>query len=597
MLDRILLVDDEEGLRFTFEMLLKRAGYTEVCGVSSFEEARDVVSKQSCDLIISDIVLEGATGIDILRHVKETGQNCPVVMITGYPSIETATEAVRLGAFDYIPKPVKKQALLDVVGRALAFRKEQLAEEHRQAALQQNRAMQETIWQSLPALVVTVNPEQQIVAMNDAARRWSLEWLPALSVGASVETLPEPFAKEIRQTCSAVLKTGEAVRKWMVRWIRPDQTEGGLQLAASTVEAADAEGALVVLTAQDVSHLAHSVEGKNDRLHHLVGSSPVMHRLFETIRNVGGVDAAVLIGGESGSGKELVAEALHYESRRKNGPLVKVDCTAIPDNLLESELFGHRRGAFTGASQDRQGRLVQADGGTLFLDEIGDISPRMQLRLLHFLQERNFYPVGRDVPVSVDVRIIAATNADLRKRVEEGKFREDLYFRLRVIDIDVPSLRKRGDDILFLARHFLDEYEVQFGKRFSGFSEQAAEKLLQYGWPGNVRELRHVVERAAVLSSGGIIVAQFLELKTKSQQTPACFPPRPGIDCKGAAEGPDGEAGSILQALRDAGGNKAKAARLLGIDRSTLYRKMAAGNLDGGSATQPPVTNNGLLEG
>jgi len=596
MLDRILLVDDEEGLRFTFEMLLKRAGYTEVKGVSSFEEARDVVSRQSCDLIISDIVLEGATGIDILRHVKETGQNCPVVMITGYPSIETASEAVRLGAFDYIPKPVKKQALLDVVGRALAFRKEQLAEERRQAALRQDRAMQETIWQSLPALVVTVSQEHQIVALNDAASRWSLEWLPELSVGASVDMLPEPFASEIRQTCSTVLKTGEPVRKWMVRWFRPDQTEGELQLAASAVEASDTEGALVVLTAQDVSHLAHSVERKNDRLHRLVGGSPVMHRLFETIRNVGGVDAAVLIGGESGSGKELVAEALHYESRRKKGPLVKVDCTAIPDNLLESELFGHRRGAFTGASKDRQGRLAQADGGTLFLDEIGDISSRMQLRLLHFLQERNFYPVGRDVPVSVDVRIIAATNADLRKRVEEGKFREDLYFRLRVIDIDVPSLRKRGEDILFLARHFLDEYEEQFEKQFSGFSEQAAEKLLQYDWPGNVRELRHVVERAAVLSSGGIIVAEFLQLDPKSEQGPACSPPLPRTNREMAAEGPDEEAASILLALRDAGGNKAKAARLLGIDRSTLYRKMAAGNLDGRSST-PPVPDNGLREG
>ncbi len=339
----------------------------------------------------------------------------------------------------------------------------------------------------------------------------------------------------------------------------------------------------MVLTARDVSHLAAGDDQKTNRLHRLVGASLTMRHLFETICNVGGVNATVLITGESGTGKELVAEALHLESRRKNAPLVKVDCTAIPDSLLESELFGHRRGAFTGAVHDRQGRLLQADGGTLFLDEIGDISPRMQLRLLHFLQEQSFYPVGSDKPVSVDVRIITATNADLRKKVDEGPFREDLYFRLRVVDVEVPPLREREDDVILLANYFLQEYGRLFKKQFSGFSEQALEKLRGQRWPGNVRELQHLVERAAVLCQGGVVVSDLLQVDGESG---AVVPVTPQSETSGGCcgqavtAGPEGDSERLLDALRHAGGNKAKAARLLGIDRSTLYRRMASCNTE-----------------
>jgi len=578
------LVDDEEGLRFTFEMLLNRAGYSEVKAVSGFEEAIAALKEENFDLVISDIVLEGASGIDILRQVKESGQNCPVVMITGYPSIETATDAVRLSAFDYLPKPVKKQALLDVVARALSFRAESLAEQKKNVQIKQEQERQQSIWQSLPELVITVNSQQQVVAMNDAALRWSREWFPELEVGKAINNLPEPLSSGLRQSCSAVLEKGEPLQKWTVGWLRPDRLEGKLQMAAALMRSEDSLEDHVVFTAHDISHLANQQTDRKNYLQRLIGASTAMHHLFDTIRNVGGVDATVLICGESGTGKELVAEALHYESRRRKGPLVKVDCTAIPDNLLESELFGHRRGAFTGAVNDREGRLLQANGGTLFLDEIGDISPRMQLRLLHFLQEQNFYPVGRDQPVSVDVRIIAATNADLKRRVEEGIFREDLYFRLRVVDIDVPPLRQRNKDIHFLADHFLNEYGVLFSKQFTGFSDQAAEKLKQHGWPGNVRELKHVIERAAVLSRGGVIVSELLQLDSLRQEQPASsfhlndLPSQ--FDCQGKDAHSFGEAERILQALRHAGGNKAKAARMLGIDRSTLYRKMATCALD-----------------
>lgn len=299
------------------------------------------------------------------------------------------------------------------------------------------------------------------------------------------------------------------------------------------------------------------------------------------------MDLSVLITGESGTGKELAAEALHLESHRRNRPLIKVDCTAIPESLLESELFGHRKGSFTGADRDRMGRILQADGGTLFLDEIGDISPMMQLRLLRFLQESTFYPVGQDTPLRVDVRVIAATNVDLKEKVRSGGFREDLYFRLRVIDVILPPLRERGGDVLLLADHFIAKIAPKVGKRIGGISEQARQLLLAYPWPGNVRELEHVIERACVLCQGSTLAAEQLPeeishyrpkpvgeatVALPAQEAAAVVAPRSEQDLS------PGE--RILQALRRAGGNKAKAARLLGIDRTTLYRKVRELRLD-----------------
>ena len=250
--------------------------------------------------------------------------------------------------------------------------------------------------------------------------------------------------------------------------------------------------------------------GRRQQFHRLIGASRAMQTVYTLIENVGQVDTSVLITGESGTGKELVAEALHAESPRRDMPLIKVDCTAIPESLLESELFGHKKGSFTGADRNRQGRILQADGGTLFLDEIGDISPAMQLRLLRFLQERTFYPVGHDMPLKVDVRVIAATNADLKQKVIDGKFREDLYYRLRVIDIVLPPLREREEDIPLLVEHFLERFNKRLGKEITGISDQALDALKDYSWPGNVRELEHVMERACVLCADSTITTDHL---------------------------------------------------------------------------------------
>ena len=344
----------------------------------------------------------------------------------------------------------------------------------------------------------------------------------------------------------------------------------------------------VVVVIRDMTRIPPKTSGRRSRFHRFIGKSDAMQTAYTMIENVGKVDTTVLISGESGTGKELAAEALHEESHRRNRPIVKVDCTAIPESLLESELFGHKKGSFTGADRDRMGRILQADGGTLFLDEIGDISAMMQLRLLRFLQEKTFYPVGRDTPIQVDVRVITATNVNLRQKVEEGEFREDLYFRLRVIDVILPALREREGDITLLTHHFISLISQKIGKTISGISDQALATMEQYPWPGNVRELEHVLERACVLCDSPTISADQLPPEIIHYQPEIqVVQPEQILVQPGAVAPSLMHAGEqlpmperILNALRKTGGNKAKAARLLGIDRSTLYRKIKEMQLD-----------------
>jgi DNA-binding NtrC family response regulator len=583
----ILLIDDEESLRLTFEMFLERAGYFPIVGVSSFDEAIEAINKNDFDLIISDIVLKGASGIDLLRQVKEMGKRCPVVMITGYPNIETAAEAVRLGAFDYLPKPVKKDALLKVVALALEKRDLQKEKTRFEAEKEKSRQHQETILRSVREIIITVDPDMKIFDMNDMAREWTKSFMPEMAIGVSLSNMPGSIGKMLFSEVEQVYQTHQEIKEHRIEWRRTDDSRGVLSVTAAPLEDANNVFLGVVITARDVTHL-ENIDNQVSRssFHRMLGTSLTMQRIYALIENVGQVDTTVLITGESGTGKELVAEALHAESARKKRPLVKVDCAAMPEELLESELFGHKKGAFTGADRDRLGRILQADGGTLFLDEIGDISPRMQLRLLRFLQERTFYPVGRDQPIQVDVRVITATNADLKRKVREEVFREDLYFRLRVVDIILPALRERLEDIPLLSQHFLARFEKQMGKKVNGFSDQAMQMLYNHNWPGNVRELQHVIERAYVLCSGGTITSEHLPIEISqaaprvpvSEQVPTATlhpPPHKPLDTE-----PESEAEKIIDALRRTAGNKAKAARLLGIDRSTLYRKMSTHNID-----------------
>ncbi|HET8936467.1 MAG TPA: sigma-54 dependent transcriptional regulator [Polyangiales bacterium] len=309
---------------------------------------------------------------------------------------------------------------------------------------------------------------------------------------------------------------------------------------------------------------------KRDRLENIVGTSEPMVRLFETILQVAPSRASVLIMGESGTGKELVASAIHQHSTRASKPFVKLHCAALAETLLESELFGHERGAFTGANTRRDGRFKQADGGTLFLDEIGEISPAIQVKLLRFLQEREFEPVGGNQTLKVDVRVIAATNRDLTKEVQEGRFREDLYYRLNVVSIETPPLRVRPTDIPLLAARFLYKYAEENGKKIERFSPDALSQLMQYRWPGNVRELENAIERAVVVCKRDEIGPQDLAPQIAKSEVRIVD----GVPAIPGATLADLERYAILKTLEYTGGATSRAAQMLGISPRTIQYRL-----------------------
>lgn len=584
---RILVIDDEESLRLTFKTFLSREGYGPIAVASTFDEALELIENSVFDLIISDIVLEGASGIDLLRSAKEFNQECPVVMVTGYPNIKSASEAVRLGAFDYLPKPVKKEDLLRVARLALQQYSLWKQKEQVEREKERYRLFLETIFRSVRDIIITVNPDLEIVQMNDSAQRFAEAAFQDLKIGAYINNPGNPFSEACQQDALLVLETCSEVPEHRVEFETLDgHVVYRMSAAPLKSEKGAGESQGIIFVARDVSRIESLQQrGKRVYFHRLVGSSRAMQTVYTLIENVGQVDTSVLITGESGTGKELVAEALHAESPRIDMPLVKVDCTAIPENLLESELFGHKKGSFTGADRDRKGRILLADGGTLFLDEIGDISSTMQLRLLRFLQERTFYPVGQDTPLKVDVRVIAATNADLRQKVVEGTFREDLYFRLRVIDIVLPPLREREGDLPLLVQHFLDRFNKRLGKEIAGISDQALSMLGEYHWPGNVRELEHVMERACVFCNDSTIMIEDFSreiFENKRHKEFLAVKQNESADQEDFAtmQTNEPEPERIIRVLKQVGGNKAKAARMLGIDRSTLYRKVRLYNID-----------------
>jgi transcriptional regulator with PAS, ATPase and Fis domain len=299
--------------------------------------------------------------------------------------------------------------------------------------------------------------------------------------------------------------------------------------------------------------------------HKIVGKSGKMQKIYEYIEALARTQTTVLIRGESGTGKELVAEALHMKSPRHLKPFIRVNCSALAETLLESELFGHVKGSFTGAYQDYMGRFQRAQGGTIFLDEIGDISPKVQVGLLRVLQEKEIERIGDHRPIKLDVRVVAATNKDLQERVRSGQFREDLYFRLKVVEVVLPPLRERKSDIALLVRHFIDKFNRQFEKGIEYVSDNVLRGFSEYDWPGNVRELGHAIEHAFVLCDNSIITLEYLPPELASF-----------IKDRYSMAGRDVREGTrlIQEALRKTGGNKARAARMLGIDRKTLYRKL-----------------------
>jgi two-component system response regulator HydG len=316
--------------------------------------------------------------------------------------------------------------------------------------------------------------------------------------------------------------------------------------------------------------------GKHFDRQNLIGHSPVMINLLETVAQVAPSEATVLIAGESGTGKELIAGAIHYNSSRKDGPFVKLNCAAITETLLESELFGHEKGAFTGADRRKEGRFYQAHGGSLFLDEVSEMPLIMQVKLLRVLQEREFTRVGGEKTIQVDVRVIAATNKNLSDLISKGQFREDLFYRLNVVDMQIPPLRKRQQDIPLLAQHFLEMFAAKNHKIIKGFTPQALDLLIRYDWPGNVRELMNAVERTVVLSRSDYLSEKDFPMFAGTAIDDGRSLGTSIIDIKGDESLVEVEKVTILKTLEAVGGNKSEAARRLGITRKTLHKKLKA---------------------
>jgi two-component system nitrogen regulation response regulator NtrX len=447
MTPKILIVDDEPGVRTALTGVLKDEGYV-VEAVESGEACLDRVSRAAFDVIILDVWLPRMDGLVTLDRLRQRQVDAQIVMISGHGNIESAVRAIKMGAFDFVEKPLSLEKTVLVVGNALRQR-------HLEA---ENRALR----------------------------------------------------------------------------------------------------------------------AKVDRHQTMVGESDAMRHLREQVALAAPTNGRVLIYGENGTGKELVARTIHALSRRRSGPFVEVNCAAIPEDLIESELFGHVRGAFTGAVADRRGKFELADGGTIFLDEIADMSLKTQAKVLRVLQEQVMEAVGGTARIRVDARVLAATNKDLLSEIKAGRFREDLYFRLNVVPIFVPPLRERPEDIPLLADHFMEEFVREYGRRPKSLHPGAVARLQNYPWPGNVRELKNVIERLIIMVPGDVITARDLAFLDSQSEV-----------AEGTAEGTDDgltlheardrfEREFILRALAFHHGNISRAADTLGVERSNLYRKMRA---------------------
>ncbi len=449
---RILIVEDEDKLRRVIQLQLESAGF-EVDGAPSAEQAMPLAA--FANLIITDLRLPGLSGLELIQQLQSRGIQAAVVVITAHGSVETAVEAMKLGAADFLQKPFSLDHLTTVVQKVMAV----------QALRAENQRMREELDQ-----------------------RYQFD--------------------------------------------------------------------------------------------NIIGHSTAMREIFHTVERVAPARATVLLAGESGVGKDMIARAIHQHSPRKNHAFVKINCTALPENLMESELFGYEKGAFTGANASKPGKFEQADKGTVFLDEIGDVPGNIQVKLLRILQERQFERLGSNVTRDVDVRVIAATNVDLRAALEEGRFREDLYYRLNVVPINIPPLRERKEDIPFLALHFVNKLSKELGSSAKEISPGAMDRLLDHSWPGNVRELENTIERSLVLASGDVLLPSEIRIEAPrrmpanaSQQTPLL---------------PEGETLEhweqmmIREALRRANGNKSQAARMLGLTRNALRYRLSQMGMDGG---------------
>jgi DNA-binding NtrC family response regulator len=439
----ILIVEDDPNVGESIRSFLEKRGYS-ILLASNGKEALPLFRQEMVDLVITDLVMPKMDGMALLEAVKKLKPETEVIVISAQGTIEKAVQAMKMGAFDFIEKPINPRVIAMVVERAL---------------------------------------EKQTLVLQNRDLRSQLE----------------------------------------------------------------------------------------DKFHfkNIVGKSEKMVRIFELIRHISSYDSSVLIIGESGTGKELIANAIHYHSPRVSMPVIKVSCASLSEGIIESELFGHEKGAFTGAITSRKGRFELAHGGTLFLDEVEDIPPSTQIKLLRVLQEGEFERVGGNKTIQVDIRIIAASNRDLQEAVEQGIFREDLYYRLNVVNIKLPSLRERKEDIPFLAQFFIEKYNQKYQMKVKGISQRAMNVFVNYQWKGNVRELENTIESIMVVNSPEAIDLPHLPQEIRDfKESPGIIPIRIGTPLE------EVEKEILLETLRATKGNKRKAAQLLGINVRTIHRKM-----------------------
>lgn len=552
---RILLVDDEEGILITIGTLLRKQGFLVDTALGYATALTLVKQHTSYDLAFIDIRLNDGNGIDLMKEIRRLSPGTQVAVFTGAPELESAVEAVKLGAFDYITKPVRFETIMAVTRHALNAKK--LADEK-----EEYRANLDAILSSVPDSIIMVDAEGHLVHFNERA---------SSTCGYSEHDLglnAYKLGKGCKGLCRTLLLetlhsgTGRTVRRMeccpkgkssriVTITAAPVKEEGGVR-----------KGAVAVI--RDETELVEMEKrvGQHASYHGMIGSSPPMQKVYSLIEALQDLPTTVLINGESGTGKELAAKALHSGGIRAKKPFVTVNCAALADTLLESELFGHVRGAFTGAMTDKAGRFQLADGGTLFLDEIGDISPALQMRLLRFLQEGTFERVGSNATSKVDVRVLAATNCNLAEKVGQGRFRQDLYYRLNVVRLVMPPLRERLNDLALLVPFFIEQCNKTLHRNIQGVTDDVMEIFQAYPWPGNVRELQHLIERAVIVCRKGIIARDDLSPEILAAESLILTPPV------------NERLWTLDEALAMTGGNKSRAAKLLGVSRRTIYRHL-----------------------
>ena len=559
----VLVVDDEESIRFTFTHFLQNEGY-EVLTAPDLRSAKKILSSTRTDLIFLDIILGGDSGLELLKEIKRLGLNCPVVMITGKPTLTNATEALRYGAFDFLIKPVRKDNLLHATN--LAINHKVLLDEKELVTREKEtyRTNLEAIFQSVNDAIMTVDENMRVIDANK-----HIETISGIPTKKVIGRFFDDCFTKCGRTCSKAIRDTlnlkTPVRELRLECKHQDRPRQVVVLSSSPLlnHQGTFMGAVVVI--RDITRLHDLEEELRERsqFSSIIGRSKKIQNIFKLVEALSDLDTTVLITGESGTGKELIANALHYSGKRTNKPFIKVNCAALAENLLESELFGHVKGAFTGAIKDKQGRFELAKDGSILLDEIGDIPPRIQVKLLRVLEEKTYERVGDAVPRKVEARLIASTNRSLRERVRNGEFREDLYYRLNVVEIEIPPLRERTEDMPLLVEHFCTMFEKTFNKKIEGVSEEVLEIFTHYPWPGNIRELEHVIEHAFVLCNDRLI-------------RPEHLPPYMSLRAREAhSTDPDREfPQTILNILDKTDWNISKAARDLGMSRPTLYKKI-----------------------